>query len=363
MHLAGNIDIQHGLVGGLMLGASSSALMYLTGQITGLSGICEGLFSASGKDWHWSYMAGLFSSGYFISTYMPEAFGSAPTNLSSITIVTAGVLTGFGTRLSGGCTSGHGLCGLSRLSPRSLVAVLTFMTTGGIAAYVTRLPEVSAFLQTSNDQSTAQLFDYSLQVLVPTIIAIGSGILISRSVKASKDSKALKGKESATEKQPAPAAKKRSTLLMHLVSAVSGLAFGCGLGISGMCNPERVLRFLDFSGAEGWDPSLMAVLGSGVLLTLINFHSFNYCNTNALIECSPGDEVCLARKLHLGTAAPNMVITPRLVLGAALFGLGWGTAGMCPGPAIVSLGATIGAAGKMVPSMVMGMVLQEALMG
>lgn len=356
MHLADNINIPSGLVGGLIIGASASSFLYVTGQLTGLSGITEGLMK--GEDWNWSYMAGLCSSGYFLSLWMPEAFGSSATTLSSLTLVSAGVLTGLGTRLGSGCTSGHGLCGLARRSPRSLTAVLTFMATGGVTAYISRHPLIRDYLQTPLDPEVVKLFDYSLEVIIPTAIVVGTGILVYRN---SASMKSMWLGASASEKKQKQNSDKssRSSPKMHLASFIFGFLFGTGLGISGMCSTDRVLRFLDFAGTEGWDPTLMSVLGGGVAVTFSNFHLLHMNETEILLECAPGDETCVSQKLEMGATKANMKIDWKLLLGSALFGIGWGMVGMCPGPAIVSLGATVVAAGKFVPSMMAGMILKE----
>lgn len=113
MKLVENIDIENGLVGGIILGTATSVFMYLTGKVTGLSGIAEGIVSVKGEDWNFTYVAGLCSAGALLALYRPDSFGDASL-LSSTALLAAGAITGFGTRLGGGCTSGHGLCGLPK---------------------------------------------------------------------------------------------------------------------------------------------------------------------------------------------------------------------------------------------------------
>ena len=122
------------LVGGAMLGLSASALLYFTGHIAGISGMVEGLLRPRGTEWRWraAFVAGLLLGG--LALVLGGRAVDHVTITSSprgpIALAAAGLLVGFGTRLGQGCTSGHGICGLSRLSPRSLLATLTFMAAG-----------------------------------------------------------------------------------------------------------------------------------------------------------------------------------------------------------------------------------------
>ena len=346
MHLANNIDLQNGLLGGILLGISSSAFMFLTGKVTGMSGICEGTVSVKGESWNFSYIAGLCSAGALLSIYRPESFGDESA-LSTGTLLVAGLITGFGTRLGGGCTSGHGLCGLSRRSPRSLAAVLTFMTAGAVTAYVSRLPEVAAILKAPTAETIVPI--------VPGVAAAIGGLYVMLNFSS------LTKKIGAILSPPPKTADSHDIAdsHMHLASFLSSLLFGLGLGVSGMCNPDRVTGFLDFSGPNGWDPSLAAVMGGGVVVNFLAFHWFKARNTPVALHKSK----TLDSVLNMGTVKCNMLIDWKLLVGSALFGMGWGLAGMCPGPAIVVSGAGAAAALKFVPSMVAGMIAKELLMG
>lgn len=135
-----DVDILEPLVGGTLIGIAATLLLLFTGRIAGISGIVAGLFHPRQGDrgWRLAFVAGMFGAGALIASMWPAAFAieiSRPTWL----LVVAGLLVGFGSRLGNGCTSGHGVCGLSRLSPRSLAVTLTFMTTGVLAATATRI--------------------------------------------------------------------------------------------------------------------------------------------------------------------------------------------------------------------------------
>ena len=123
-------------VGGALIGAASALLLLVHGRIAGISGIVGSLLQRETTDrtWRYAFVAGLLVAGLLVAVVHPAAIGATPR--SSLSIVLAGLLVGFGTRLGSGCTSGHGVCGLSRLSIRSLIAVATFMTTGAITAMI-----------------------------------------------------------------------------------------------------------------------------------------------------------------------------------------------------------------------------------
>lgn len=124
----------HALIGGAMIGAASALLMLTHGRIAGISGITGSLLQPATPDrgWRLAFLGGLLASGVVASFVAPQAVGASVRSLPIV--IVAGLIVGFGTRLGSGCTSGHGVCGLSRFSARSLVAVITFMITGAITA-------------------------------------------------------------------------------------------------------------------------------------------------------------------------------------------------------------------------------------
>jgi uncharacterized membrane protein YedE/YeeE len=130
------------LLGGVLIGTSASVLLFADGQVAGISGILGGLFRRPGPEvaWRWWFVAGLLLGGLCLSAFRPGLFGpsAAPPSWGLAGTVAAGLFVGIGTRLGSGCTSGHGVCGLSRLSLRSLVATSTFMGTAGLVTFVVR---------------------------------------------------------------------------------------------------------------------------------------------------------------------------------------------------------------------------------
>lgn len=135
-------------------------------------------------------------------------------------------------------------------------------------------------------------------------------------------------------------------MLRHLIAAASGLVFGLGLIASGMANPAKVKAFLDLAGA--WDPSLMLVMAGAIAVGLPAFAA--------------------ARRRHSAWSGERMelpactTIDHRLVAGGLLFGVGWGIAGFCPGPALVAMGSGFGAAWVFVAAMLGGMMIHDRLL-
>lgn len=137
------IDWQHftpwtSLAGGLLIGLAAALFVLLNGRIAGISGVLGGLLMPRAGDiaWRLLFVAGLLlaPSVYGLVAVLPVATIEAGVP----TLVVAGLLVGLGTRFGAGCTSGHGVCGISRLSPRSIVATLSFMASGFATVYVVR---------------------------------------------------------------------------------------------------------------------------------------------------------------------------------------------------------------------------------
>lgn len=137
------LDLAHftpwqSLAGGLLLGLAAAMFVLLNGRVMGISGIIGGLVRPRPGDagWRLAFLAGMLVAPTAWSLFEPAAV--ARIEASPALLVAAGLLVGWGARFGSGCTSGHGVCGLSRLSPRSLVATLAFMGTGFLAVFVLR---------------------------------------------------------------------------------------------------------------------------------------------------------------------------------------------------------------------------------
>ena len=125
--------------GGLLIGAAAALLMLFNGRIAGVSGILGELVdrSASDRVWRLYFLAGLVGSAAVYGLMVPGSAGIALTGSIPVLIL-GGLIVGYGTRLGGGCTSGHGVCGMARLSYRSITATATFMAVAAVTVFVVR---------------------------------------------------------------------------------------------------------------------------------------------------------------------------------------------------------------------------------
>lgn len=129
-----------GFIGGLMIGGAAALLFWLNGRIAGVSGIATRAFIERGRAgrWRWWWLAGLVVGGAVAIALHAGAPFTPRAGFPIPLLIAAGVLVGFGTRYGSGCTSGHGVCGVSRLSPRSLIATGVFMAAGAASVFVVR---------------------------------------------------------------------------------------------------------------------------------------------------------------------------------------------------------------------------------
>ncbi len=127
------------LLGGALIGLAASILLLFNGRVAGISGILGGALTPAPGDtlWRLMFLLGLAGVGAVGALLRPAAFVAGPVQ-SPWLIAIAGLLVGYGTRLGNGCTSGHGVCGVSRLSPRSLLATATFLATGAITVFLAK---------------------------------------------------------------------------------------------------------------------------------------------------------------------------------------------------------------------------------
>lgn len=245
-----------------------------------------------------TFLAGfLVASVYAPKSMIPPApLASDKINLTSVAYLLSGLLVGFGVRLGNGCTSGHGVCGLSRLSKRGGVAVGTFMAVGICVASI--LGSHNIFREYS---SSADFPPFSKNL--PEAETWSRGILLLAAV--------LLLWNVPQKLSTAP--------LLHFAALVSAPLFALGLTLSGMIQQEKVLNFL-WPRFPGWDPSLMVVLGAAVgLLTPATLYVLGRQPGKGPLQVSKDEKVDW-----------------RLVVGEAIFGLGWGITGLCPGPALVT---------------------------
>jgi len=137
------MDVAHftplsALAGGALIGLAAALLWILNGRVAGIAGIAGQLLRPAPGDaaWRVAFVVGLVGGGTLVAALHPSSFGLPPGGHGMLLV--GGLCVGFGTRLGNGCTSGHGVCGLSRFSGRSLAATITFMATGAAAAFLVR---------------------------------------------------------------------------------------------------------------------------------------------------------------------------------------------------------------------------------
>jgi len=321
-------DIQNAFLGGLLISLASSLHLWLKGRVTGMSGIFNGIIKFDNTFvWKLNIFCGLvFASCMAFKQYDIDLQGKAlffdnlqtyGTANSVKNVLLAGFLVGLGTKLGNGCTSGHGVCGLPRLSPRSLVAVPVFMATGFLMAnFIYKFFPPNENMEVVYDPRPYIDIFLGISVIVPVI----SLIVVKKQLEQITD---------------------------VLISFIVGAIFGAGLLLSGMTKRSKVLGFLTFD--NNWDPSLMFVMIGAILGNAI---PFNYLIRNQ------------KKPVFGSTMVPKSAgdIDFKLILGASLFGLGWGLGGVCPGPALVNLPIFFPVMIKyFLPSMAAGQYLGEKL--
>lgn len=322
--------------GGTVIALSALVFLILANKRTGISGIFGTGLLASLRGQALDPVSSTFLSSFlFVSVYAPKgiissASASEKINLTAPAYILSGLLVGFGVRLGNGCTSGHGVCGLSRLSKRGAVAVGTFMAVGiAVASFLGSkgIFRESAFSSSSSFTS----FPFSSKNM-PEQETWTRGIMLLAAF--------LLLWQAPTKLSITP--------LIHFAALVSGALFALGLTWSGMTQQEKVLNFL-WPRFPGWDPSLMVVLGAAVgLLTPATLYVLN--------RRQPGGKGALEM-------SKEEIVDWRLVVGSALFGLGWGITGLCPGPALVQFarGSNAKVALCFMPLYVVGYLLVDAL--
>eukprot|EP00931_Biecheleriopsis_adriatica_P068078 TRINITY_DN4210_c0_g2_i1.p1 TRINITY_DN4210_c0_g2~~TRINITY_DN4210_c0_g2_i1.p1 ORF type:complete len:373 (+),score=60.60 TRINITY_DN4210_c0_g2_i1:105-1223(+) len=289
-------------IGGILIGLSAAGANVMDGKITGISGILgpflRGVIQLdkleNGHLWKMLFVlglsiGGLVNFGLNKSFAFPEAMDFSPIRYS-----VGGLAIGIGTRCGKGCTSGHGICGLPRLSLRSWIAVPLFMFIAGVTVAITRhalKPDERAEMAIAELQWPPR-WEFPLGALGTSLFLLLIVSLLPKSVEA------------------------------FLSPLVLGSMFGLGLGISGMTNQAKVLDFLDISGT--WDPSLAFVMGCGICCS---FPAFLWSERWAKEPWIGGS---FEQPAKFGDYKA-------LVVGNVFFGFGWGFVGICPGPAVAGV--------------------------
>ncbi|KAJ5503379.1 hypothetical protein N7463_006253 [Penicillium fimorum] len=303
----------HTTLGALLLFHGSTGLLVHDGSVFGISSLLSGCVFNPSRD-NVPIIAGLASSivpVYFLAPSLIPNYPAPPNSwASAAATLGVGFLLGWGTKNGRGCTSGHMLCGLSRLSPRSLIATAIFFTTALLTANFVESGSNIPSCGTTPCYTPVYPSGSELGFMTGAALlaAITNFIVVPRMVRRSEESRVA-------------------------YSYVAGLEFGLGLLVSGMADPAKVLRFFAIlTDPSRFDPSLVLIILFGIGPSLFTF-----------LAKKPGQAVekekavakpTLAEKWRLPTATVSD-IDWRFIAGAVSFGLAWGLRGVCPGPAIL----------------------------
>lgn len=307
-----NFEPHAALVGGGILGVATVGKLLLTGRILGISGALKGVVENGDlSPWRLSFLGGLVAAGVVDGIWDPNQIAEPGVSLAKT--VLAGLLVGAGSAMGNGCTSGHGICGNSRMSPRSMAYTGIFMVSGFIVASV---------FNTNGDLGINSDFSAIDNMVTPAAETLTRWLSIAGA--ATLGFLGIGQVASAASKKNDGDKTKLHKTLDALAEALAGFTFGLGLTVSGMRRAAKVSGFLSATRAS-FDPSLMLVMGGAMALSI---PGFAIANKKKAPACTREFSIPKNRK-----------IDDKLMLGGVLFGAGWGLAGMCPGPAIVSLAA------------------------
>ncbi|CAM9286176.1 unnamed protein product [Heterosigma akashiwo] len=351
-----------------MLAISTITMLMFNGKLLGLSGIAEGLLFYDKTDFKWkaAFTASFMAMAQIVAKVWPSLLDQLNLGSPWYIMTFGGFLVGYGTRLGNGCTSGHGICGLARLSSRSIAAVVTFLTAAIATARTLHGMPGAHISADSWDQPSVTAF-----------YAASGGLLALFAL-------ATVG----------PGEAHRPARL--LCTAAAAALFAAGLCVAGMGRRAKILNFLVLR-REGWDYSLLFILGFAVVICFIAFRLILssldrplLCNLRVELEknsvmtdedvntnmpLSPSSSVKqvvtkASRSTHVSLGSfdgctfgipKNTALDLPLILGAWLFGIGWGLCGICPGPAMLLVAAGYPKVSLMyLPALYVGMAAARA---
>jgi uncharacterized membrane protein YedE/YeeE len=281
------------------------------GRVTGSSGILKASIGLTDTSIDERLFALLFSLGLIGAGFIAwcwDIFSKSLDDWEDLPwqiLIPSGILVGIGTSAGNGCTSGHGICGISSMRIRSIIATCIFIATGMITAVLV-----------NTKSYTGPTFENYLALGDAGILAAVCLFVITLLLYISSNM-AAKSKEHASGSHD------HVRTFRMLSEVLMGLCFGFGLVISNMTRPAATISFLD---PQKWNPALVFIMGSAIAVAGTSFYVIGLLNGKG----SP----------FLGTGFKLAVrdqIDTKLVVGAALFGVGWGMSGACPAPAIANL--------------------------
>ncbi|KAF8798186.1 DUF395-domain-containing protein [Phlegmacium glaucopus] len=297
-------------VGGFTIPIAAHVLLLLNGNIFGISGFVHRAVRGHVQDV--VSLSGLILGG--VAAARLEAMGPVPLSLSPWKILLSGFLVGLGSKLANGCTSGHMICGISRLSVRSIAATATFFVTGVITARI-----LHGDLQPSATAVDWTLGNRGIKLLALQAIPLSLNLLIYALA-------SLIDKPIAEAKPEPNSVNQPQSNLRILARLFTSFQFALALHLSNLNDARRVLSFL-LPFHRAFDPSL-ALVAAGALPTGILLYHFVRGSGHA--------------RLGGTTLVKPGKIDGRLLIGSAVFGIGWGMAGICPGPGLVNFGLSLG---------------------
>ncbi|KAL1682451.1 hypothetical protein EV122DRAFT_203379, partial [Schizophyllum commune] len=328
-------------LGGVGLVLPAHALLLLNGKVFGISGFMHRCLR--GDKEAAAGVAGLIAGGAVVG--LIDRAGPSPITLPLSLVALSGGLVGLGTKLANGCTSGHMVCGLSRLSIRSLAATCTFFLTGVLTTQLLH-GAAGGVLSVGTDWSMG-LHGYSLLVaqLVPLAFIVASY----------SKSNALTYLQEASTDEDKKTHRSTSRILAAFTTAVD---FALALRLSNLVDPQKVLSFLvlppvvrnivdaplraigliSVPVTRPFDPSLAFLAAGALPLGMALYRFFR------------GPEV--PRLGGQWSIPKGGKVDARLIVGAAIFGVGWGMVGICPGPALVNLGRALSSRSDLSPLLV-----------